>query len=71
MLVQSNLWSKKNFTIAGVPIGKDIKDTMNYECREAPSYRQEGDGSIIVVVATDASLLPHQLKKLPQEFHLE
>ena len=54
-----------------MPIGKDIKDTMNYECREAPSYRQEGDGSIIVVVATDASLLPHQLKKLPQEFHLE
>ena len=64
VLVQSNFGSKKNFTIAGVPIGKELKDTMNYEFKAAPSYRQEGDGSIIVVVATDASLLPHQLKRI-------
>ena len=37
---------------------------MNYEFKAAPSYRQEGDGSIIVVVATDAPLLPHQLKRI-------
>ncbi len=64
VLVQSNFGSKKNFTIAGVPIGKELKDTMNYELKAAPSYRQEGDGSIIVVVATDAPLLPHQLKRI-------
>lgn len=64
VLVQSNFGSKKNFTIAGVPIGKELKDTLNYELKKAPSYRQEGDGSIIVVVATDAPLLPHQLKRI-------
>src|SRR5688572_6591403 len=63
-LVQSNFGSKKNFTIAGVPVGKELKDTLNYEFKAAPSYRQEGDGSIIVVIATDAPLLPHQLKRI-------
>ena len=63
-LVQSNFGSKKNFTIAGVPIGKELKDTLNYEFKAAPSYRQEGDGSMIVVIATDAPLLPHQLKRI-------
>lgn len=64
VLVQSNFGSKKNLTIAGVPIGKELKDTLNNEFKVAPSYRQEGDGSIIVVVATDAPLLPHQLKRI-------
>ena len=63
VLVQSNFGSKKNFTIAGVPIGAALKDTMNYEFKAPPSY-QPGDGSIIVVVATDAPLLPHQLKRI-------
>lgn len=39
-------------------------DTLNYDIKAAPSYKQEGDGSIIVVVATDAPLLPHQLKRI-------
>lgn len=63
ILVQSNFGTKKNFTIAGVPIGKELKDTMNYNFKGPPSY-QPGDGSIIVVVATDAPLLPHQLKRI-------
>jgi L-aminopeptidase/D-esterase-like protein len=64
VLVQSNFGSKNHFTIAGVPVGKELKDTLNYEFKAAPSYRQQGDGSIIVVVATDAPLLPHQLKRM-------
>lgn len=64
VLVQSNFGSKNHFTIAGVPIGKELRDTLNYEFKKAPSYRQAGDGSIIVVVATDAPLLPHQLKRI-------
>ncbi len=64
VLVQSNFGGKRNFTVAGVPVGRELKDTMNYEFKAAPSYRQEGDGSIIVVVATDAPLLPHQLKRI-------
>ena len=64
VLVQSNFGGKNNFTISGVTIGEELKDTMNYEFNAAPSSRKDGDGSIIVVVATDAPLLPHQLKRI-------
>lgn len=65
VLVQSNFGSKRHFRIAGVPIGQLLKDTLNYEFKKAPQhYRKPGDGSIIVVVATDAPLLPHQLKRI-------
>ncbi|RDB07409.1 DmpA family aminopeptidase [Runella aurantiaca] len=63
VLVQSNFGDKKNFTIAGVSVGQELKDTLNYQFKAPPSY-QPGDGSIIVVVATDAPLLPHQLKRI-------
>ncbi len=63
VLVQSNFGAKRNLTIAGVPVGKELKDTMNYEFKAPPSY-QAGDGSIIVVLATDAPLLPQQLKRI-------
>jgi len=64
VLVQSNFGAKRHLTIAGVPVGKELKDTLNYEIMAPPDYRQEGGGSIIVVVATDAPILPHQLKRL-------
>jgi D-aminopeptidase len=66
-LVQSNFGSKKNLTIAGVPVGIELKDTLNSIYKAPPqSRREEGDGSIIVVVATDAPLLSHQLKRIAQ-----
>jgi L-aminopeptidase/D-esterase-like protein len=64
VLVQANFGAKRNLSIAGVPVGRELRDTLNYEFKAAPSYRQEGDGSIIVVLATDAPLLPHQLKRM-------
>lgn len=65
VLVQSNFGARRNLTIAGVPVGRELPDTLKNEFKAAPaSYRQEGDGSIIVVVATDAPLLPHQLKRI-------
>lgn len=64
VLVQSNFGSKYHFNIAGVPVGRELKDTMNYEYKSPPANRRDGDGSIIVVVATDAPLLPHQLKRI-------
>ena len=71
VLVQSNFGRKKNLTIAGVPIGLELKDTLNYEIHGlAQTHAQEGDGSIIVVLATDAPLLPHQLKRLAQRIAL-
>jgi len=71
VLVQSNFGRKKNLTIAGVPVGVELKDTLNYEIKKlAQTHIQEGDGSIIVVLATDAPLLPHQLKRIAQRIAL-
>ncbi|MEM6805088.1 MAG: P1 family peptidase [Bacteroidota bacterium] len=65
VLVQANFGGRKSLTIAGVPVGMELKDTLKNKLILPPqSYRKEGDGSIIVVVATDAPLLPHQLKRI-------
>ncbi len=60
-LVQANYGSRRNLTIAGVPVGREIADLQ-------PVFHFAGGGlggsSIIVVVATDAPLLPHQLERL-------
>lgn len=70
-LVQANFGAKRNLSIAGVPVGMELKDTLNYKYNAAPeSRRQEGDGSIIVIVATDVPLLPHQLKRIAQRIPL-
>jgi len=70
-IVQSNFGAKRNLSIAGVPVGMELKDTLNYVFNAPPkSRRQEGDGSIIVIVATDAPLLPHQLKRIAQRIPL-
>lgn len=67
VLVQSNFGAKSRFRVDGVPVGKVLKDTLNVEYKAPPkSRRKEGDGSIIVVVATDVPLLPHQLKRVAQ-----
>lgn len=71
VLVQSNFGARRNLTISGVPVGKELMDTLKTEFNAPPqSRRQEGDGSIIVVVATDAPLLPHQLKRIAQRVPL-
>ena len=60
VLVQCNYGGRRGLTIAGVPIGQEITDLM-------PEMHRDGGGehgSIIVVVATDAPLLPHQLKRI-------
>ncbi|MFT5761962.1 MAG: D-aminopeptidase [Polaribacter sp.] len=71
VLVQSNFGAKKNLTIAGVPVGKELMNVKSSEFNgPATPNRKEGDGSIIVVVATDAPLLPHQLKRISQRIPL-
>ena len=59
VLVQANYGNREQLRIAGVPVGKEITDLM-------PTHEKESDeeGSIIIIVATDAPLLPHQLKRL-------
>ena len=56
VLVQCNYGIRPELRIAGVPVGKEITDLR-------PGSDDEM-GSIIVVVATDAPLLPHQLRRL-------
>lgn len=71
VLVQSNFGAKKNLTIAGVPVGMELMHVKSEIYNGAPqSSRKEGDGSIIVIVATDAPLLPHQLKRIVQRVPL-
>ncbi len=67
VLVQANYGSRGDLTIAGTPVGREIPDLMpEYKSFEPP----QGSGSIIVVVATDAPLLPHQLKRLARRVPL-
>jgi L-aminopeptidase/D-esterase-like protein len=67
VLVQANYGSRHNLTIAGVPVGREIADLKPVFHHGEPG---SGSGSIIVVVATDAPLLPHQLKRLARRVPL-
>jgi len=59
VLVQSNYGTRDTFTVAGVPVGREITDLdMTF------GDPDEETGSIIIVIATDAPLLPHQLKRV-------
>ncbi|MDQ3687413.1 MAG: P1 family peptidase [Acidobacteriota bacterium] len=58
VLVQANYGGRSGLTIAGVPVGAEITDLMPKEGVPADT------GSIIVVIGTDAPLLPHQLKRV-------
>ncbi len=59
VLVQANYGGRSRFAVAGVPVGKEIPDLM-------PNWSVLSRGSIIVVVATDAPLLPQQLQRLAE-----
>ena len=67
VLVQCNYGTRRNLRIAGIPVGREIEAPEPYTF--VPSDIAER-GSIIVVVATDAPLLPHQLKRLARRVPL-
>jgi D-aminopeptidase len=73
VLVQCNCGRRPQLTIAGVPVGKEIPQGVPYADAASPAgprqplpgSEAQGDvGSIIIIIATDAPLLPHQLKRL-------
>ena len=77
VLVQCNYGSRRRFTVSGVPVGREIPDLLpcyravasvteprTPACSGGPRSDSDGAGSIIVVIATDAPLLPHQLKRV-------
>ncbi|WP_308911117.1 DmpA family aminopeptidase [Pseudokordiimonas caeni] len=61
VLVQANYGIRDTLTVAGVPVGRHLRDDMVYQ---APTGPNADTGSIIILVATDAPLLPHQLSRL-------
>jgi D-aminopeptidase len=74
VLVQCNCGRRPQLTIAGVPVGREITGAEPYAQVSEPALpgsEQKGDvGSIIIVVATDAPLLPHQLKRIARRASL-
>jgi L-aminopeptidase/D-esterase-like protein len=65
---QTNFGRRFQLTIAGVPVGQHLKADTVWTSGENP-FRGE-EGSLIVVIATDAPLLPHQLKRLARRASL-
>jgi len=61
VLVQANYGLRDSLRIAGAPVGLHMRDDRVYSEDDAQA---DETGSIIIVVATDAPLLPHQLKRL-------
>lgn len=76
VLVQANFGGGSGLTIAGVPVGMEfVRELESRNDDESGSgieidLEREGRGSIIIVVATDAPLLPHQLKRIARRASL-
>ncbi|MFD1146480.1 DmpA family aminopeptidase [Saccharothrix hoggarensis] len=67
VLVQANHGRRERFTVNGVPVGRLIgAQEVPLPAPPGPAVPVPGAGSIIVVVATDAPLLPHQCDRLAQ-----
>jgi L-aminopeptidase/D-esterase-like protein len=67
VLVQCNYGLRQHLRVAGVPVGEEIPDLLPGRVAGGGgggASSNEEMGSIIVVVATDAPLLPHQLKRV-------
>lgn len=69
VLVQANYGSKDNLCIGGVPVGQILKEQAQHEestdNKLKPGEKEpRKDGSIIVIIGTDAPLLPIQLQRL-------
>ncbi|HVI08652.1 MAG TPA: P1 family peptidase [Candidatus Binatia bacterium] len=69
VLVQCNYGQRDQLRIAGVPVGKEIPVT-SASALEGDSSQRGDIGSIIVVVATDAPLIPTQLKRIARRVSL-
>jgi D-aminopeptidase len=62
VLVQANHGTRSLLRVDGVPVGREI----DFEHTPSPRPQNPGEGSIIVVMATDAPLIPTQCKRLAQ-----
>ena len=60
-LVQANFGRRFQLTVAGVPVGRYLTEDAPFTSGENPFHEQ---GSLIVILATDAPLFPYQLKRI-------
>jgi len=67
VLLQANFGVRHQLRVAGVPVGMEITDGTGRGASDSAAVEA---GSVIVVVATDAPLLPHQLKRLARRVSL-
>lgn len=64
VLVQANFGLRRHLMVAGAPVGKELT-CEKIPCRSVAAAAPPGrEGSIIIVAATDAPLLAHQLKRM-------
>ena len=61
VLVQANHGARDELRISGVPVGRHVETNQTHE---TPTTGGGKNSSIIIVVATDAPLLPHQLNRV-------
>ena len=64
VLVQANFGRRSDLHVAGIPVGSKLPLEQSEQARSATGYAPEALSSIIVVIATDAPLLPYQLKRM-------
>jgi D-aminopeptidase len=64
VLVQANYGLRETLRIAGVPVGQHLRADRAYQDQRSDRPAGGDTGSIIIIVATDAPLLPHQLDRL-------
>ncbi|MBO9521092.1 MAG: P1 family peptidase [Nocardioidaceae bacterium] len=69
VLVQSNYGRRERLRVNGVPVGEVVGPDV-VPVPEIPAGYEPGSGSIVVVIATDAPLLPHQCARLAQRASL-
>lgn len=65
-LVQTNYGIREHLTISGVPVGKELKSFQlpKIHYNKKKTHAESESGSIIVILATDAPLIPTQLKRI-------
>jgi D-aminopeptidase len=64
VLVQGNFGRRPHLLVDGVPVGREITDLLPEQFPPAPTGDERKEGSIIVVIATDAPLSDRQLARL-------
>lgn len=70
VFLQANFGRRSQLTIAGIPVGKKIPGDVYKSAAADPNSGGQESGSCIAVVATDAPLLPNQLKRLARRVSL-